>query len=388
MVFRILTGFFCLFLLSSQAQVLRDINYNFRYDPNRFNFSWRIVKVENAFKIFYEILRSDTTQELKDLNIQFETRESLSEKTGNIISTPLASKLAGLIMGSASFPVEQGQNIVVAKITISDQGKLKVFTFYKQLPKNKSFYPSSGNRVMTNSFILNNQSVTFDGLEGDKPVQISYYSTPFQAGAPAFSTAQAKVAKSIKPDSTFIVNATSSVTLNKTGLYLVQQDTSSAEGIAFRVEADYPKLGKLESLAGPILYICTKQEAEKLKLAGNNKRKFDQVILTITGNSERARTFMRSYFKRVESANLYFSSYKEGWKTDRGMIYIIFGLPEEVYLFDDREVWEYKNDNVKIRFQFVKSPTLFDPDNYVLIRDKKFTNTWYEMVDLWRKVRF
>ena len=70
------------------------------------------------------------------------------------------------------------------------------------------------------------------------------------------------------------------------------------------------------------------------------------------------------------------------------MIYIIFGLPEEVYLFDDREIWEYKNDNVKIRFQFVKSPSLFDPDNYVLIRDKKYTNTWYEMVDLWRKARF
>ncbi len=388
MKFRILFGFFFLFLPAAQAQVLRDINYNYHYDPTGlFSLSWKVVKTDNTYKVFYEILRSDTTQEFKGLNIQLETRESLGEKSGNIISTDPALKQAGLT-GSTHFPAEHGQNIIVAKITVSDQGKQKVFTYYKQLPKNKSLNLSSGNRVVTNSFIAKNQSVTLDGLESDKPIQISYYSTPFPAGAPAFSIAQAKVAKAIKPDSAFTVNSTTPVAFTKKGLYLAQHDTSSTDGVAFRVEEDYPKLGKLESLAGPLLYICTKQETEKLRQAGNDKKKFDQVILTITGNSERARTFMRGYFKRVEWANLYFSSYKEGWKTDRGMIYIIFGLPEEVYLFDDREIWEYKNDNVKIRFQFVKSPSLFDPDNYVLIRDKKYTNTWYEMVDLWRKARF
>jgi hypothetical protein len=70
------------------------------------------------------------------------------------------------------------------------------------------------------------------------------------------------------------------------------------------------------------------------------------------------------------------------------MIYIIFGLADEVYLFEDREVWEYKNGNNKIRLQFVKSPTLFDPENFVLIRDNKFKNTWYEVIDLWRKARY
>ena len=216
-------------------------------------------------------------------------------------------------------------------------------------------------------------------------MQVSYYKVSFPVAAPAFSNTQAKVSKTLKPDSVFSVVPTE---FRKKGLYLVQQDTTSAEGVAFRVEEDYPKLNTIESLAGPLIYICTKQEAEKLKQVGNDKKKFDQLILTITGNSDRARTFMRSYFRRIELANQYFSSYKEGWKTDRGMIYTIFGLPEEVYLFDDREVWDYQNNHVKIRFQFVKSPSLFDPDNYVLIRDKKFTTPWYEMIDLWRKARF
>jgi hypothetical protein len=63
-------------------------------------------------------------------------------------------------------------------------------------------------------------------------------------------------------------------------------------------------------------------------------------------------------------------------------------VPDAVYLFDDREVWQYKNEYVKERFQFVKSSTIFDPGNYVLIRERKFANDWYDMIDLWRKARF
>jgi hypothetical protein len=110
--------------------------------------------------------------------------------------------------------------------------------------------------------------------------------------------------------------------------------------------------------------------------------------LSITGTPERARIFMRNYFRRVEQANVLFSSYKEGWKTDRGIIYIIFGPPEEVFLVGNREVWEYNNVYYKGRFTFVKSPTIFDPENFVLIRDKNYSDNWYSMIDLWRKARF
>ena len=174
----------------------------------------------------------------------------------------------------------------------------------------------------------------------------------------------------------------------QTGLYLIQKDTTSTEGFAFRVEEDYPRLAKIESLADPLIYVCTKQEFDRIKLAKGDKKAFDRVILSITGDTERAKNFMRTYFRRVELANEFFTSYKEGWKTDRGMIYIIFGLPDQVFRFTDREVWTYKNNMYKITFDFVKSSTLFDPENFVLVRDKKFQETWYEVIDLWRNARF
>src|SRR5690606_38755361 len=113
-----------------------------------------------------------------------------------------------------------------------------------------------------------------------------------------------------------------------------------------------------------------------------------RVILSITQDTERARILMRNYFRRVELANRYFSSYKEGWKTDRGMVFVVFGLPDEVYRFDDREVWEYKNNRVNERFVFVRSASIFDPDNKVLVRQQKREQIWYEIVDLWRNARF
>lgn len=391
MIYRILTGFFCLFCLTAQAQVLRDLNYNYQYSPDQpFSLNWKVVRQAEGCMVFYELTRRDTTRKKEDVSIQWETRKSIGEKNGEAVtaSAEIVKTLPGKTIAKLDFPSPEGQKIIVAKVTVSDQKKEQVYVFSKKLPQKNSLFLSTDQLMMINSFIHANNPAIFSGFHVTKPIQISHYNNQFPAAAPAFSTAQAKVPKILKPDSIFSIDAQATSSFSKKGLYLVQQDTSSTEGLAFRVEEYYPKLGKLESLAGPLIYICTKQETEKLKQAGNDKKKFDQVILTITGNQERARAFMRSYFKRVELANQYFSSYKEGWKTDRGMIYIIFGLPEEVYLFDDREVWEYKNDTLKIRFQFVQSPTLFDPDNFVLIRDKKFTNTWYEMVDLWRKARF
>lgn len=389
MISRVVLILFCFIGLRAEGQILRDINFNYLYNPNKdFSFQWKIIRQADSYDVYYQIQTTDSSRALTAYSIEWELRASLSEKSGIAVtaSPQIQEERTWKQEGKLSFPVNaQDQKILTAKIVHSTQKK--AWVFYKNLPQKKSIYISDEGTMMR-SFVSKNQQVSFTGFESQKPVLVSYYNDPFPSAAPPFSTSQAKVSKTIEPDSTFTLPFDAPIQLGKKGLYLAQQDTASAEGLAFRVEEDYPKLGKIESLAGPLIYICTNQEREKLNLAGSDKKKFDQVILSVTGNADRARNFMRSYFKRVELANEYFTSYKEGWKTDRGMIYIIFGLADEVYLFEDREVWEYRSGNNKIRFQFVKSPTLFDPENFVLIRDKKFTDNWYETIDLWRKARF
>ena len=39
---------------------------------------------------------------------------------------------------------------------------------------------------------------------------------------------------------------------------------------------------------------------------------------------------MDEYYRRVSYANENFEGWKEGWETDRGMIYILFGPPDQV----------------------------------------------------------
>ena len=375
--------------LLSLGQPLRDINYSFLYNPNEpFQFSMQAIKSSQGWTAFYELTLRDTTQDIDQFLIQWDVRNDISEKEGTAIKgdSVTINQGAKSIKGSVIIKPSPEAQFVTAKIV--NQAVKRAWIFSKMLdPK----YPVNGyvmeeNTPILTGFVSSETPLTLIG-EGSKKI-ISYYNDDFPAAVPGFSTGMGRVAKSIVVDSSFSYNLNEPITFSQKGLYLVQNDTNSTDGFAFRVENDYPRLSRVESLADPLIYICTKQEFDRVKQAKGDKKAFDRVILAITQNTERARNFMRSYYRRVELANEYFTSYKEGWKTDRGMIYIIFGLPDQVYKFTDREVWTYKNTMYKVTFDFVKSGTLFDPENFVLVREKKFQETWYEVIDLWRNARF
>ena len=380
----------CLLLsIHAYGQPLRDINYNFLYNPiEPFRFSIEAIRSAEGWTAFYDLELRDTTQDIDQFMIQWDVRADLSEKEGVAVSEGSVTMNATMdaIHGSVQIDSSTEQRYLTAKVV--NQAVKRAWIFSKLLQPNHPAkgYLMSGNRPVLNPYVPVDTEITIVG-EGDQKV-VSYYNDNFPAAVPGFSTGAGRVAKAMAVDSTFRHALSDPITFSKTGLYLVQSDTTSTEGFAFRVEDDYPRLAKIESLADPLIYVCTKQEFERIKQAKGDKKAFDRVILSITQNQERARNFMRSYFRRVELANQYFTSYKEGWKTDRGMIYIIFGLPDQVYKFTDREVWSYKNTMFKITFDFVRSSTLFDPENYVLVREKKFQETWYEVIDLWRNARF
>lgn len=74
-----------------------------------------------------------------------------------------------------------------------------------------------------------------------------------------------------------------------------------------------------------------------------------------TPNTER-NELMEEYYSRVEFANKNFKHYIEGWKTDMGMVFIIFGSPNNVdrHPFDidskPYEVWYYYQINRQFVF--------------------------------------
>jgi len=60
---------------------------------------------------------------------------------------------------------------------------------------------------------------------------------------------------------------------------------------------------------------------------------------------------MQEYYRRVEFANVKFSTYLEGWRSDRGMVYILLGPPNDIerhpFEVDSRpyEIWSYYQIN-------------------------------------------
>lgn len=374
-------------LFHAGAQALRDINYRYMYNPEEpFRLHMNTVKGTQENVTFFKLDIQDSLTSPDDLTIEWQLRESLSDKEGKGIPVTGMEKKRHAITGHVSYPVPTS-TVLVAKVTSVSKKRAWFFhqMFNSDYPVPELLKPQN-EVAQYRSFVQLHQRYGVNS--GGSTRTVSFYSQDFPAAVPPFAESQGRVSKVMKPDSVFQVQPGQSLTFSKTGLYLMQQDTTSKDGLAFRVEDDYPRLGKIESLADPLIYICTKDEFIKLKQAKGDKKAFDKVVLSITNDKDRARNLFRSYFRRVEIANEYFTSYKEGWKTDRGMIYIIFGVPDEVYRFTDREVWNYKNEEFKASFNFVKSSTIFDPDNYVLVREKGIRETWYTVIDLWRNARF
>lgn len=387
-VFLLLTTVFLVSGTLAKAQQLNTINYNYLYASGQeFELDWKIINDGNEITIHYKLELTDTSKRIFDYDILWDTRSSLADKEG----TPLTNVIPEapneqVKTGKVKIDKSLAGQYAVARVIYNEQKRMRVF--HKRIPTRQTPHLVATDFPLTEKFILQNQTAVLKGFARDSSVFVFHYPTAFPAAGPPFATKQGRVAPIIRSDSLWMVNAEGTITLKETGLYLLQQDTASLNGVAFRVENDYPKLGTLQSLVGPLIYICTTQEYDKLKAAGNDKTQFDKVILGITGSAERARHFMRTYFRNVELANRYFTSYKEGWKTDRGMVYIIYGLPQVVYLLGDREVWEYNNTTFIGRFTFTKSPTIFDPENFVLIREEDYRDAWYAIIDLWRKARF
>ena len=91
------------------------------------------------------------------------------------------------------------------------------------------------------------------------------------------------------------------------------------------------------------------------------------------------------YFKRVSYANSSFGTgFREGWKTDRGRVYIVYGSPDEVERFPSSaesnpyEIWHYNSIQGGVMFAFVDRNSLGE---YTLVhsthRDEIHDENWY-----------
>lgn len=172
-------------------------------------------------------------------------------------------------------------------------------------------------------------------------------------------------------------------TFPKKGLYFIQSDTSTTNGIFINaVDADYPKLTEIDDLTLSIRYITKNEEYTRLTSKHTDtKIELDRFWLALAGDKEKARGMIRVYYNRIQLSNEYFTSYKAGWKTDRGIIFTIFGNPTRVQKTEHYEYWYYRRTANRDAVEFV-----FDKQNgiYILRRSPLLEQPWSAEIFAWR----
>jgi GWxTD domain-containing protein len=186
----------------------------------------------------------------------------------------------------------------------------------------------------------------------------------------------------------------------KEGVYLCSTDRHIKDGFTFlNLGPSFPRVTTPEVMIEPLAYIASQDEISGMESADKPKVALDEFWIKCGGNVEKARELIRIYYTRVLYSNFYFTSYKEGWRSERGMIYIMYGPPDKVYKSTEGERWGYKKPPLKSKwankfqkteeaylfFSFKKRENVFSDNDFYLNRSETLVTYWDKAVSSWRK---
>ncbi len=181
---------------------------------------------------------------------------------------------------------------------------------------------------------------------------------------------------------TFRIERDSFFTLAEEGTYFLQTDSSSNKGVLFIcTDGDYPKITRLGELIEAMRYITKNEEYERLTTSEDQKAELDRYWLARSPDKERSRSLLRIYFKRAEIANAYFTAEQAGWRTDRGIIFVVFGKPKTIRKFAQHETWFYPQTTYRPAVEFVFQRR---GEIYQLDRNQQYREVWNAEILQWR----
>lgn len=124
---------------------------------------------------------------------------------------------------------------------------------------------------------------------------------------------------------------------------------------------DFPiAIKDIDVAISQLQYIATSDEMDKLKSgksSADKEKKFIEFWKKKDPSPSTPRNeLMVEYYNRIKIANERYSNYRDGWKTDMGMVFIIYGNPSSVdrHPFENQtkpyEVWQYYDINRQFVF--------------------------------------
>jgi len=161
-------------------------------------------------------------------------------------------------------------------------------------------------------------------------------------------------------------------------------------GMTFLIRPEnYPELVNAYEMIQPLRYISARKEFERMNNSVDLKNSLDKFWLDCGESQDRSQELIKNYYSRVLLADQLFTDFKTGWKTDRGLIYIVFGNPSKLTTTRSKETWTYgdKSDLGSVEFVFNKKENDFSENYYVLERSPIYKSEWAKHVSFWRNGR-
>ena len=152
----------------------------------------------------------------------------------------------------------------------------------------------------------------------------------------------------------------------------------------------FPQVETLGQMVEALVYLTYPDEWEQLRAArtpAELRVRFDAFWGRLVGDRRKAARLLRLYYERLEQANLQFSAFKEGWRTDRGMVYLMLGPPYVVEDRIDKQIWYYTYSEQDPRYRFVFERVRWPGSpfvNYVLRRQPYYYDMWQRALTRWR----
>lgn len=410
--FFVSVSLFSLYSCSSQKVNQSSTDRLYKKENNELSAKYTTYHLNDSMsQLFYEISNEALLYKKSDSSNYFychikvilkicseDNLSNIIDTASIVIKDKQTDAIVKQLKGDVLFNLKKGFNYYI-DVNVIDVHKKTMYThnMYSNKTTNETrqnfLITNSRNEVLFSSYYKPDEVVYIQSNRNkEKLYEVDYFRPNFKLALPPFSVDQ-MLRFNYKPDSTFSVYSKDDkieLALPQKGFFHLKTNNETKDGVTFFVyESSYPKIKNSEQMILATRYIMAKKEFDNCMLASDKKSVIDKFWVDISGSNERAKELIRKYYGRVQEANKLFTSFQEGWKTDRGMIYIVFGAPNKVSKRKNGEVWTYGevgNPNSTV-FSFIKIINPFTDNDYFLERSEVYKEPWYQAVDMWRQGR-
>ena len=380
---------------------IKDLNPNFLIYHQSDSLSYLYFKIQTKELLY---TRENSTKPFEStVKIQYEIYETsrgkiLIDSSSKELIDYKTVKGSKIIIGRIPLKIMQGNNSVM-RVVVEDLNKKvevdEVIRINKTEKKSSQYFlMKSNNQICFDTYFDENIRLEMESeMNKNSSMELQVFYRKDKPARPPFSRQNIFVfpdtADEFRPVS--FVNGKAKFSLDSLASYFFKSRDS--EKISFVLEKFNSNYNNIENYMGmiePLKYISSTEEYLALQSANNKRKAIEDFWIKMGGSKGKAKLLISEYYRRVAGANKFFTSHKEGWKTDRGMVSIVFGMPNSIQKSKYSETWVYGNSHnmmLSLTFNFNKENAKILKNDFQLRRYRVFRNQWYRACESWRSGR-